>query len=130
MKEHSAAWPQTTARAEDIPKAGDVHLTPRQLDVLALLCEGLSNKVISRRLDISTGTVKTHVSTILRELRVTNRLQAFVLAQRYGLVARAALSDAGIGQRMRVGRRARFLERTARARDRAPAQSARLSGLA
>ena len=61
-------------------------LTPRQLEVLALLCEGLPNKLICRRLNIATGTVKVHISCILRELGVTSRLQAVVAAQRHGLL--------------------------------------------
>lgn len=62
-----------------------VHLTPRQLEVLALLCEGLPNKLICRRLNISAGTVKAHLSSILRELGVGSRLQAVVWARRCGL---------------------------------------------
>src|SRR5215213_6157223 len=62
------------------------HLTPRQLEVLALLCEGLPNKLICRRLNISPGTVKAHISSILRELGVASRLQAVVAARRRGLV--------------------------------------------
>ena len=65
--------------------AGD--FTPRQLDVLKLLCEGLPNKVISARLDISAGTVKIHISHILRKLGVTSRLQAVIAARRLGLLA-------------------------------------------
>lgn len=64
-----------------------VHLTPRQLEVLALLCEGLPNKLICRRLNISAGTVKAHISSILRELGVGSRLQAVVWARRRGLVS-------------------------------------------
>ena len=60
---------------------GPARFTPRQLDVLALLCEGLPNKSICRRLNIATGTVKVHISCILRELGVTSRLQAVVAAQ-------------------------------------------------
>ncbi|HEV7393286.1 MAG TPA: LuxR C-terminal-related transcriptional regulator [Burkholderiales bacterium] len=67
-----------------------VHLTPRQLEVLALLCDGLPNKLISQRLNISAGTVKVHISCILRELGVSSRLQALLLAQRCGLVGQAA----------------------------------------
>jgi DNA-binding NarL/FixJ family response regulator len=62
-----------------------VHLTPRQLEVLSLLCEGLPNKVICRQLNIATGTVKVHIGIILRELGVTSRLQAVVAASRHGL---------------------------------------------
>jgi DNA-binding CsgD family transcriptional regulator len=61
-------------------------LTPRQLQVLALLCEGLPNKLISRRLDIASGTAKVHVVQILRALKVTSRLQAVIAARNLGLV--------------------------------------------
>jgi DNA-binding CsgD family transcriptional regulator len=61
-------------------------LTPRQLEVLALLCEGLPNKLISRRLNIANGTVKVHVVQILRALNVASRLQAVVAARNLGLV--------------------------------------------
>jgi DNA-binding NarL/FixJ family response regulator len=67
--------------------APPVHLTPRQLEVLALLCEGLPNKLICRRLNISAGTVKVHISSILRELGVGSRLQAVVWARRRGLIS-------------------------------------------
>ena len=62
------------------------HLTRRQLEVLGLLCEGLPNKLICRALDISAGTVKAHISSILRELGVGSRLQAVVEARRRGLL--------------------------------------------
>jgi DNA-binding NarL/FixJ family response regulator len=65
-----------------------VHLTQRQLEVLALLCEGLQNKVICRRLEIATGTVKVHISCILRELGVRTRLEAVIAAHRLGLVGK------------------------------------------
>jgi DNA-binding CsgD family transcriptional regulator len=63
-----------------------IRLTPRQLEVLALLCEGLPNKLICRQMRISAGTVKAHISGILRELGVASRLQAVVTARRLGLV--------------------------------------------
>lgn len=63
-----------------------IHLTPRQRDVLQLLCEGLPNKLICRRLNISSGTVKAHISSILRELGVSSRLQAVVAAQECDLL--------------------------------------------
>lgn len=62
------------------------HLTPRQLEVLALLCEGLPNKLIARRLDISSATVKIHVGHILRVLNVSSRLQAVIAARSLGLM--------------------------------------------
>jgi DNA-binding CsgD family transcriptional regulator len=67
-------------------KAPAVRLTPRQLEVLALLCEGLPNKLICRRLNISTGTVKIHIGSIMREFGVSSRLQAVVSAHRCGLL--------------------------------------------
>ncbi len=75
-----------SARAQAQPAAPAAHLTPRQTEVLSLLCEGLPNKLICRRLNISTGTVKVHISSILRELGVASRLQAVVSARRGGLL--------------------------------------------
>jgi NarL family two-component system response regulator LiaR len=61
-------------------------LTPRELDVLRLVVEGFANKEIARRLAITEKTVKTHVSSILQKLNVTDRTGAAVLAIRRGLV--------------------------------------------
>ncbi len=58
-------------------------LTSRQLRVLDLLAQGLSNKLIARALDISEITVKAHVSAIFRKLRVTNRVQAGLAARQF-----------------------------------------------
>ncbi|QFZ17908.1 response regulator [Saccharothrix syringae] len=60
-------------------------LTARERDVLALLGEGLSNQSIARRLTLSEGTVKAHVSAILQALDVENRTQAAILAHDAGL---------------------------------------------
>lgn len=69
----------TTAEAETIP------LTPRQREVLVLLGHGKSNKEIARILNLSEGTVKLHVTAILKALNVTNRTGAVVAANRLGL---------------------------------------------
>ncbi|MEV8095742.1 response regulator transcription factor [Kitasatospora sp. NPDC085879] len=61
-------------------------LTTRELDVLALLGEGLSNAEIADRLYLGTGTVKDHISAILAKLGAANRVQAAVVAHRAGLV--------------------------------------------
>jgi DNA-binding NarL/FixJ family response regulator len=58
-----------------IRSESDWGLTARQRDVLALLIEGKSNKQICRELNLAEGTVKIHVSAILRALNVTNRTQ-------------------------------------------------------
>ena len=67
-----------------------IHLTPRERDVLSLLAEGLSNKLICRRLNIAPSTVKVHVARILAELGVSTRLQAVLAAQAHGLVSRGS----------------------------------------
>ncbi|WP_456447380.1 LuxR C-terminal-related transcriptional regulator, partial [Thiolapillus sp.] len=55
-------------------------LTPREKEILCLLAEGQSNKVIARNLGISDGTVKLHVKAILRKLGVHSRVEAAVIA--------------------------------------------------
>ena len=84
------AYAVESTRQPPDPASGPGTLTPRQLEVLALLCEGLPNKLIAKRLNISTGTVKAHVSSILRELGVSSRLQAFVCARHRGLLGQPA----------------------------------------
>jgi DNA-binding NarL/FixJ family response regulator len=61
-------------------------LTPRQCEVLDLLCEGLSNKVIARRLELSEYTVRGHVQAILGLLGVTSRSQATFAARQHRLI--------------------------------------------
>ncbi len=61
-------------------------LTPRELDVLRLLAEGLPNKTIAGRLNISKHTVKFHVNAILGKLGVASRTEAVVRATRMGLI--------------------------------------------
>jgi DNA-binding NarL/FixJ family response regulator len=84
------------------PQGPSVRLTPRESEVLALLCEGLPNKLISRRLAISSATVKCHISRILSELGVASRLQAVVAAARCGLIGdsgtRSHATSAGAGE--------------------------------
>lgn len=62
-------------------------LSPRQREVFALLAKGLSNKMIARQLDITEGTVKSHVATIFDVLHVHNRVSA--VAEARILAARA-----------------------------------------
>ena len=61
-------------------------LTPRQLDVLRLLAQGKSNKVICRELGISERTVKVHLTDMFRVLGVQTRTQAALAAARLGLI--------------------------------------------
>ena len=62
-------------------------LTPRELEVLNLLAEGLPNKAIAARLHISDQTVKFHVASICGKLGVNNRTSAVRAAVRRGLLA-------------------------------------------
>ena len=64
---------------------GEIGLTARQADVLALLVQGKSNKLVSRGLGLAEGTVKIHVTAILKALGVTNRTQAVIAVSRLGM---------------------------------------------
>ena len=66
--------------------AAEVELTPRELDVLALLAEGASNKTIARQLGISVHTAKFHVGSILDKLDATGRTDAVAHAARRGVI--------------------------------------------
>ena len=91
----------TNARAAGLPPAArhrdsiahgdsgvtprDLGLTPRQADVLRLVLQGKPIKLICRELSLGEGTVKGHVSAVLRALNVTSRTQAIVAAHSLGL---------------------------------------------
>ncbi|MEK7758549.1 MAG: response regulator, partial [Pseudomonadota bacterium] len=64
-------------------------LTPRELEILRHVAEGESNKAIGRALDITDGTVKLHVKSILRKLGMRSRVEAAVLAVEHGLGRKA-----------------------------------------
>lgn len=69
------------------PGAGPVEpLTPRELEVLRLLAEGLANKAVAARLEVSENTVKFHVNAIFGKLGVQSRTEAVVRATRLGLI--------------------------------------------
>ncbi|WP_372610610.1 response regulator [Halomonas sp.] len=74
------ARPAPEAAPDDALAARLGKLTDKQLEVLACLARGASNKIIARELEIAETTVKTHVSAILRKLGVASRMQAIVLA--------------------------------------------------
>lgn len=73
-------------------------LTPRQQQVLALLVQGMPNKLICRMLAMAEGTLKTHVATIYREMGVSNRAQAGFAVRRLGMQLPGAGID-GLPQR-------------------------------
>jgi DNA-binding NarL/FixJ family response regulator len=68
------------------PGAAGLGLTPRQMEVLALMMQGKSNKAICRVLGVAEPTVKNHVTAILRALKATNRTEAVIAAGALGLV--------------------------------------------
>jgi len=73
------------------PEVAD--LTPREREILCLLAEGQSNKVIAKNLSISEGTVKLHVKAILRKLVVHSRVEAAVIAVERNLCSRSGDSE-------------------------------------
>jgi DNA-binding CsgD family transcriptional regulator len=78
-----------TIVARDPRNAAEPHgfdLTPRELDVLALLAEGASNKAIARQLGISVHTAKFHVGSLLDKLDATGRTDAVAHAARRGVI--------------------------------------------
>lgn len=80
------AQPASQGGATAAPKRPeDLGLSPRQVQVLYLLLQGKSAKLICRELDLSASTVKAHTSAVLRALNVTTRTQAVVVASRLGL---------------------------------------------
>ncbi len=70
---------------DDAQPEATLDLSPRQLEVLRLLIEGKSNKLICRELDLSESTVKTHLLAIFRRLGVNSRTQAVLAAAQLGL---------------------------------------------
>ncbi len=70
--------------ARRVPQASG-QLSPRERQVLAMVRAGLPNKLIARRLEISEKTVKTHLTSIYKQIGVTDRTQAALWAEREGI---------------------------------------------
>jgi DNA-binding NarL/FixJ family response regulator len=77
---HQEPEPAPHPAATDSPRPSprDLGLTERQLEVLALMMQGKSNKAICRVLDVAEPTVKNHVTAIFKALKVTNRTEAVI----------------------------------------------------
>lgn len=81
-------FPDDLNSKEHNAKTGlDNALTARQIEVLIYLCEGKSNKLIARELEMSENTVRVHVSAILSTLGAVNRSEAILIAQREGITS-------------------------------------------
>jgi len=62
---------------------GSKKLTNREMDILQKLGEGKTNQVIAEELGLSEGTIRVHISNLLRKLNLRSRIQAAIFAQRY-----------------------------------------------
>lgn len=82
---HPAAASRLVHAYSERPHGRPERLTARELEVLRLLARGQANKQIARQLSVSEKTVKTHVSSILAKLGVTDRTQAALYALKAGL---------------------------------------------
>ena len=76
--------PAIAAKLADL--VGAPTLTTRELEVLALVADGNSNKVVARTLSIAEGTVKSHVNAVLRKLDAADRTQAVTIALKRGML--------------------------------------------
>lgn len=81
----SAAPPKPAPPPRQALSLDSLGLTNRQVDVLRLLLKGMSNKLISRQIDVAEATVKIHIRGILRALNVTTRTEALVKLTEMGV---------------------------------------------
>jgi DNA-binding CsgD family transcriptional regulator len=86
-RQAGAVWARPVVAAE---AAVPPRLSERELEILLLLREGLQNKLIARRLDLSVSTVKTHVANIFRKIGAGNRLDAIC---KFAALSRPAADD-------------------------------------
>lgn len=91
----TGAGTRQSGKPEPVP---NLRLTPRQIDVLALLARGRSNKVIARQLEMAEATVKTHLSAIYKVLNVTSRGEASAVAARLESIRDAQIGHAVLGR--------------------------------
>jgi DNA-binding NarL/FixJ family response regulator len=81
----ATTWPVGSASNASVHTPADIGLTERQAQILTLLVQGKSNKLIAREFGLSGSTIKAHISAIMKALHVANRTQAVVAVGRLGL---------------------------------------------
>jgi DNA-binding CsgD family transcriptional regulator len=90
VKEVTVEVPVPASSDPFVPNAARIAalgMTPRELEVLQLIAEGLSNKEMAERLFVSENTIKTHTSRVFDKLGASRRTQAVQLAKSQGLIA-------------------------------------------
>jgi DNA-binding NarL/FixJ family response regulator len=91
LRQHQRSPQPVLQRAEEASESGEalspreIGLTARQTEVLALMVQGKPNKLICRELNLAEGTVKIHVTAILKTLNVSNRTQAVIAVGKLGM---------------------------------------------
>ena len=83
---HRLTAPPPARQALEQPKRDDFGLTPRELEVLELIAQGMSNREIGERLFVSENTVKTHCSRCFEKLGAKRRTQAVQIGKEAGLL--------------------------------------------
>jgi two-component system, NarL family, response regulator YdfI len=78
--------PAASSPTRDLPAPAQQALTPREMEVLGMIAEGLGNKAIAWRLGISEHTVKFHIGSIFAKLNASSRTEAVTLGIRQGLI--------------------------------------------
>jgi two-component system, NarL family, nitrate/nitrite response regulator NarL len=89
-----APMPAPEVAAAPNLQRGAYGLTPRQLDVLGYICQGMSNKIIARALGMRETTVKAHVMQIMRRLNADNRTQVALRVAQTGFLSAHAMPAA------------------------------------
>ena len=79
-------FPPAVPFAADDRKREDLGITPRELDILVLIANGMSNREIAEKLFVSENTVKTHSSRVFSKLGAKRRTQAVQLGKEFGLL--------------------------------------------
>lgn len=84
-----SSWQKSEAKSHDLPFCSDEPveaLTTREIEVLTLVARGANNQTIAEKLFVKEVTVKTHLNSIFKKLKVSNRTQAVLLAMQMNLI--------------------------------------------